>query len=295
MEEKKIFFYKWAILVVLVIIWGSSYILMKRALGTFSPMQVGALRIAIAFIFLLPIAIVRFKKVPVKLIKLFVLVGLLGSGIPAFLFATAQTGIDSQIAGILNSVAPLFTLLIGVLFFRYKTKWFNVLGVFIGLAGAIGLLSAGGMATFDSNLSFGIYIIIATILYSYNTNIIKTYLKEVDALTITSVSFVFIGIPCLVYLFAGTDIVHRLNHIPGAWTNLGYMIILAAFGTALAGVLYNYLIKISSVIFAASVTYVIPIVAVIWGSLDGEKFYIGYFLWISLIFLGIYLVNRERK
>lgn len=286
---------KWAILIALMLIWGSSYILMKRGLESYPAKQVAALRIGISFLFLSPIVILRFRKVKKENIKYFILAGLLGSGIPAFLFTEAQRGIDSQIAGILNSVAPLFTLIVGVIFFRFSTKWYNVLGVFIGLAGAVGLLSVGDGASFGNNFGFGIYIIIATILYATNINLVKIFLKNTDALTITGFAFLFIGIPCLLYLFAGTDFVSRTQELPGAWKSLGYIIILAGLGTAVAGIMYNYLIKISSILFVASVTYVIPIVAIMWGMVDGEPFYFGYFLWIALIFAGVFMVNKESK
>lgn len=286
---------KWLLMFVLVLIWGSSYILMKRGLETFLPMQVGALRISIAFLVLLPFAIWKIRKVERKKLKIFAIAGLMGSGIPAYLFAEAQTGIDSQIAGILNSVAPLFTLIAGVLFFGVKTRWINVAGVFVGLTGAIGLLSADASDTFNNNLSFGIFVIIATLLYATNINVVKKYLKDFDAVTITCVSFVFIGIPSLIYLLACTDFITRLSTHPGAFKDLGFITILAVMGTALAGFMYNYLIKISSVLFTASVTYLIPSVAILWGIYDGEPFFSGYFLWIAVIFLGVFLVNKERK
>ena len=165
-------------MIVLMFIWGSSYILMKRGLESFSAPQVGALRISIAFLFLLPFAVHRIRRVKKEKLYIFAIAGLLGNGIPAYLFAEAQTGIDSQIAGILNSVAPLFTLLTGALFFGVRAKWFNVTGVFIGLAGAIGLLSADASGSFNNNFSKGAFVIIATILYATNINVVKKYLKK---------------------------------------------------------------------------------------------------------------------
>jgi drug/metabolite transporter (DMT)-like permease len=286
---------QWLIMIALSIVWGSSYILMKRGLEFFPAMQVGALRITISFLFLLPLALWRIKRVKKENLKYLVIVGFFGSGIPAFLFATAQIGLDSQIAGIINSVAPLFVLIFGTLFFDVRVKWYNVAGVFIGLSGVIGLLSAIGNKSFYNNLGFGIYIIIATMLYSININVVKKYLKETDSLTITAISFIFIGVPSLVYLMSGTDFITRLSETPGAMKGLGYLSLLAILGTALSGILYNYLIKISSVLFSASVTYMIPIVAIMWGTNDGEHFYLGYIVWIALIFAGIFLVNKEMS
>lgn len=284
---------KWTILLILVVIWGTSYILMKRGLESYTAMQVGALRLSITFVCLLPFAVWKLRSVKKEQLKFLAIAGVIGSGIPAYLFAAAQKGIDSQVAGILNSVAPLFTLLTGVLFFGFRTKWYNVTGVFIGLAGAIGLLSAGDDNTFNLKFGFGLYIIIATILYATNINLVKKYLKEVAAITIASFSFIFIGLPSLIYLLAGTDFTLRISSSPEALKNFGYVAVLSVIGTAFANIAYNYLIKISSILFVASVTYLIPIVAIIWGMNDGENFYIGYFLWMALIFIGVFLVNKN--
>lgn len=285
---------KWIIIALLVIIWGSSFILMKRGLESYTSLQLGALRIAISFLFLLPFALIRLGKIKRKHLIYFAIVGFIGSAFPAFLFAKAQTVLDSQIAGILNSVSPLFTLIIGVVFFQFKTKWFNVLGVFIGLAGAVGLLWASNEKNFSLNFGYGSLIIIATLFYAININIVKKYLKEVDSVTIAALAFMFIGLPAIVVIFS-TDFVARVSTGTTALVNFGYISILAIVGTALSLMIYNYLIKISSILFAASVTYLIPIVAVLWGILDGEPFKITYIVWILLIFAGVFLVNRKSE
>jgi len=286
-------FLSWFILLALVMVWGSSFILMKRGLEVFSSTEVGALRISMTFVFLLPLFIKNFRKVEKRHWKLIALSGLLGNGIPALLFAKAQTEIDSSLAGILNSLTPLFALIVGVAFFKQKTKWFNVLGVFVGLIGAIGLLALSGKANFNSNFSYGIYIIIATVLYAINMNIIKKYLTSINSATFTSFAFFFIGIPATIYLFS-TDFILRLQTDDKGTESFLYIIILAVIGTAFAGIAYNYLIKISSVLFAASVTYMIPFIALLWGVFDGEQFKITYIIWIALILLGVFLANAKR-
>jgi drug/metabolite transporter (DMT)-like permease len=281
----------WALLFTLVLIWGSSFILMKKGLEQYSYQEVALLRIAITCLFLLPFAIRSIKKVTAKKLGLMTIVGVVGNGIPAFLFTKAETGIDSTLAGILNSLTPLFTLIIGVLFFKSKTKWYNVLGVFIGLAGTVGLMSVSGNKSLEFNFSYGIYVIIATVLYAINLNVVKTYLKEVDPVTITSYAFLTIGIPSIIYLFANTDFVEIIQYKPRAFVGLGYIAILGILGTAIALFLYYKLIKTSSVLFAASVTYMMPIVAVLWGMADGELFKPVYVIWILIILLGVFLVN----
>ena len=285
----------WVILSFLVLTWGSSFILIKRGLEGYSPLQLALLRISITCIFLLPFAFKSIKKVTLKKFGLLAIVGIVGNGVPAFLFAQAETGIDSSFAGILNSLTPLFTLIVGLMFFQYKAKWYNVAGVIIGLAGTVGLMSISGNKTLEFNFNHGIYIIVATLMYAVNLNVIKRFLKETDAITITSFAFLAIGIPALCYLFFATDFVTVLQTNPKAVSSLGYISILGVFGTAIAVILYNMLIKTSGVLFAASVTYMMPIVAVFWGIEDGEPFEFIYLFWIMIILLGVFMVNYVRK
>lgn len=282
----------WGILLILVLTWGSSFILMKRGLEHYSHTQLALLRISIACIFLIPFVIRSIKKVDRKKLWYISIVGIIGNGIPAFLFAKAQTGIDSSLAGILNSLTPLFTLIVGLFFFSYKARWINISGVFIGLAGTVGLMSISGNQSLDVNFSYGLYIILATVLYAVNLNIIKKYLDNTDSVTITAFAFLIIGIPALLCLLFFTDFLSVVSSQAGALEGLGYIAILGVFGSGLAVILHNKLIKTSGVLFAASVTYMIPIVAVLWGIADGEAFEPVYLFWIALILLGVFMVNR---
>ena len=280
----------------MALIWGSSFILMKKALLTYSSVELGASRIVITFFLLLPLTFKRFKKVPKSSWKFIGFAGVMGNAIPAFLFAYAQTGIDSSTAGILNSLTPLFTMLVGLLFFRISTKWVNLLGVFLGLAGALGLMMISGGKSFQFNFSFGIFIIISTMLYAVNANMLKKYLHNVDAITIAAFAFFIIGIPACFFLFLGTSFIEHLLDKPDGFQGLEYILILSVLGTGLSMIAYNKLIKITSAVFAASVTYVMPIIALFWGISDGEMFSWSHLLWILLIILGIYLVNfKSRK
>ncbi len=284
----------WLALLLLVIVWGSSFILIKRGLVSFSSMEVGALRIAISFVVLSPMVWKHIQKVPRRKLIYFVLAGIIGNGLPPFLFAKAQTVIDSYMAGVLNSLTPLFTLLVGVLFFGIRTRWLNVLGVIIGLAGAIGLLTASN-GTQLNNVWYGLFAVAAAVCYAINMNLIKQYLSGFNALTITSVVFFIIGVPSLIYLFAGTNFVSTLANDPKAWESLGYIAILAILGTALAMVIHNWLIKQTSALFTSTVTYMMPLVSIIWGIADGESFLLSFLFWIVLILVGVYLANRRNK
>lgn len=285
--------HSWLILFTLVLVWGSSFILIKKSLMYFSALEVGLLRIVITFVFLLPIAIKNISKVNRKQKYYLLLSGIVGSLFPSLLFAFAQSGINSSLAGSLNSLTPLFTLLIGLVFFHLKSRWYNIVGVFIGLAGALGLIYVSGNSGFALNLKYGGLVIAATICYAFNVNFIKTFLKEVDSVTITVLTFYFIGFPATLFILFFSDVPGKLIHQQEVWAGFGYLAILSIVGTGLALMIFNKLIKISSPVFASSVTYLIPVVAIIWGVVDGEALKPAYVLWFLLILFGVFLVNAK--
>jgi len=285
----------WSILLPLVLVWGSSFILIKKSLFYFTAVEVGILRITITFLFLLPWAISSLRKINAKHRNYLIISGIVGSLIPSLMFSIAQTGINSLLAGILNSLTPLFTLIFGLFFFRLKATWYNAVGIFIGLIGALGLIYVSGDNGFAFNIKFASLIIIATICYAINVNLIKVYLKEVDALTITALTFFYVGVPSLIYTLFFTEVPNKMLYERDSLIGFGYISILAIAGTGIALIAFNKLIKISSPIFASSVTYLIPVVAIIWGIIDGEIFKPVYILWFLLILAGVLLVNTKPR
>ena len=268
---------------------------MKKGLQAFDSGEVAAVRMSSAFIFLLPLGIRHFKNIPSDRWKYIIISGFIGYFIPAFLFTRAETQIDSSIAGILNSATPFFTLIVGFAFFSFKTKWYNVTGVFIGLAGAIGLLYFSSKGSISMNFEFGILILIATLLYAININIIKTHLKDVNPTSVTVFIFLIVGPFAIIYLLFFS---HFLAHMSGsakATESLLYTLILGIVGSALATIFYNHLIKRTGILFAASVTYLMPVIAILWGLLDGEIFKMIYSVFIILILSGVFLVNYVYK
>lgn len=284
---------KWILYFSLVLIWGTSFILIKKGLEVFDPVQVGSLRIIITFLALLPFVYKRFKKITPKDWFILGIGGLLGSFFPAYLFAMAQTGLNSSTAGILNSLTPLFTLLAGVSFFQYKARWWSYLGVFISMIGTYGLLTVSGGHAFSFNIQYGIMIIFATLFYGTQINIIKTYLSHIHPVTITVFQFFIIGWPAIFILFGFTNFLELFQTEPRVFEGLFYVGILALVGTALALILFNRLIKIANPVFSASLTYFIPVIALIWGFFDNESFNFTFVLWIGLILSGVYLANRK--
>ena len=256
-------------LLFLAIIWGSSFILMKEGLIVFDFMQVATLRIFIAFISLIPFLPKAFENVKRKHYLPIIIMAFLGNGIPAFLFTKAQTHLDSSLVGILNAIVPLFTLILGVYFFKSKPTKTNIVGIVLGLFGAI-LLTVNSLSGGLEVSFYVLLIVLATIFYAISINVIKKYLHDLNAASITALAFLIIGPLAAIYLF-NTDFIIQLNLHQDGYMALGYIALLSVFGTSMAVIIFNKLISRSSAIFASSVTYLIPIVAILWGFFDGEQ------------------------
>ena len=283
---------RWMILIVLALIWGSSFILMKKALIHLTPFQVGALRMIFTGMTLIPLGYRGLSRVSKKQWFYIFVTALVGTFIPVFLFAFAVMNIDSSIVSILNSLTPLNTLWVGAAFFGFSFLRKQILGVLIGLTGALMLILKGAQLNPDQNYIFALLIVVASVGYAFNINILKKHLDELSALTITTGNFVILMIPAIIVLLF-TDF-FRVDFIVEAKTSLLYLVLLAVFGTAMAKTLFNKLVKISSPIFSSSVTYLIPIVAIFWGVLDGERIYFDQFLAGGLVLLGVYLTNKGK-
>lgn len=283
---------KWLYLVVLSLIWGSSFILMKKALVGLTPIQLGALRVIITGVFLLIIGYHSIKTIRRSQWKWVLLSALLGTFFPAFLYAYAVKGIDSSIASILNSITPFNALWIGATFFSFSFKKSQLLGIFIGLLGTIILILQGANMNPNQNYWFALLPIISSLGYAFNVNIIKKHLQDIDALAITTGNFVLIIIPAFLIL-GYTGFFSSFELTTETKPALGYIVVLAVVGTGVAKILFNKLIQISSPIFSTSVTYLIPIVAVMWGIIDGEKLSLLQLFAGVVILFGVYLVNKK--
>lgn len=284
----------WGILIVLSLIWGTSYILIKRGLLYFEPIQLASLRLGVSALAFSPILVQELRRVRRAQLPLLALVGVLGTGLPSFLFPAAQQQIDSSLAGILNSLSPLFTLVLGVLVFRTPFSRYKAAGVVIGLLGAVSLFAFGDASGLSGHWGYGALIVLACLCYAGSSNIVGHGLPGLRALTISSISFSLVGIPALVYLFAGTDFVDTLITVPGAWQGLGYVALLALFSTVLAGIIFFQLIQWTSPVFGSTVSYLVPVVAMGWGALDGEVITLVHYLGVALILLGVYLTKGRR-
>jgi len=283
---------KWIFLIGLALVWGSSFILMKLALNGLTPVQVGALRMIISALFLLLIAYNKITLIHKKHWKYIFLNAILGTFIPVFLFAFAVKNIDSTIVAILNSTTPLNTLIFGFLFFGFLFKKKQVLGIFIGLAGTLYLIMRSASLNPNDNYWFALAVVIASVGYALNVNILKKYLSDLDAMAIAVGNFLIVLIPASIVListgFLKQDLLSE-TMLPA----IGYISILAILGTAIAKVFFNRLVQLSSPIFASSVTYLIPIVALLWGLWDGESIHYSQVIAGVIILAGVYLVNKK--
>ena len=282
----------WIILIILSVIWGSSFILIKRGLDAFSFEQVATLRIFIASIFLAVLGRKFYTNIPIKKLWPIFCTGVIGNGIPPFLFSKAQTYVDSGIVGVLNVLTPLFTILIGVLFYNLKVKIINYLGVALGIIGTVYLLTPQSEQLNDKTLYFSIIAILGTVCYGWSANILKAHLEDLNAIQITTISFTFIGPWAGIYLFCGNFLEIMQSH-PKALTSLGSIAILAIMSSAIAVIAFNKLIKMTGPLFATSCTYIIPIIAIIWGISDKEIIAMHHIIGFIIILSGVYLVNKR--
>ena len=286
---------KWLYLLILSLIWGSSFILIKKSLIGLNPYQLGALRNIITGAMLLAFGFNKLKNVNRKDWKWIALSGFLGSFFPAFLFAVAETEIDSAITSVLNSLVPLNAILLGFAIFKIGFTRRQMIGVIIGFIGTSVLVLKGSDVNPNQNYLFAGFVIIATVMYALNVNIIKRYLQDVKPLSIAAGNYLIIIIPSIIVLmFSGFFTSETLNG-PDFMSSILYLCVLALFGTALAKLVFFRLVQISTPVFASSVSYLMPVVALIWGLLDGEKFGLMQLGATAIILFGVYLANTSKN
>ncbi len=284
---------KWFYLILLALVWGSSFILMKRALLGLTAVQVGGLRIIIAALTLFILGFRSMVGISARDWKWIFAGGMLSSFFPPFLFALAQTELDSGITAIFNSTVPLMTTMVGVAMFGAFLNKRQLLGVFIGLFGTLVLIISGMELVPDQNYWYAGFILMSALGYAFNINIIKSKLPHLSALTLTTASFAVAFLPALA-LVLHSGVFNEIGHSAPMQDAMWYVLALAIFGTALANMYFNKLIHVSSPVFAASVTYLIPLVAILWAAWDGERINIYQLLGGLIILFGVWLVNKKK-
>jgi drug/metabolite transporter (DMT)-like permease len=284
---------KWLLFALLALIWGSSFILMLAGMKTLSPYEVASIRIASAGLVLLPFATAAIKAIPKQQRLLVVLSGILGSFIPAFLFCIAETRIDSSLAGILNALTPLFTIIIGVSFFKMQASAAKWLGILIGFVGLVLLPFAAAKGINFTEVQYGLLVLLATVCYALNVNMVSKFLKGISPIHIASLAFSSLLPLCLVVL-SYLGFWHKLTTSnTDLWYGIGASAVLGIFGTAIASIIFYRLVKVAGSIFASLVTYGIPFVAVAWGLAFQEAITLLQMGCLCIILGGVYLVNKK--
>lgn len=285
---------KWIYLIILSIVWGSSFILIKKALIGLTAMQVGSFRIIFAALFLILVGFKSISRLTKRQWKWIVISGFLGSFFPVYLFAYAETEIDSAIASILNATTPLLTLIFGVLFFRAVFNQNKILGVAIGLLGTAGLILSGASINPDQNYFYSLLVVIAAGCYAMNVNILKTRMSDISPLGIAAGNFSVLLLPAFALLYF-TGFFSLPDYTPEIKLSLLFVAILGVVGTGVAMIIFNKLVQITDPVFTTSVTYTIPVVALGWGILDGEVFSFWQLVSAFVILVGVFIVNKSRN
>ena len=280
----------WLVFALLSIVWGSSFILMKEGLKAFNPYQVASLRMLSAGLVLFPFAIRAFNKIPKDKMGLVLISGVVGNFIPAYLFCIAETRIDSALAGILNSLTPLFTIIVGLVFYKVQTSAIKLIGILIGFIGLAFLMLTGKEMHFE-HLSYASLVLVATIMYGINVHTVGRYLKEIGSIQIASVAFSFLIIPSVTVLYF-TDFFNNDFSNPVVLQSTIAGSVLGMVGTSMASILFYYLVKKAGILFGSLVTYGIPVVAVAWGIGFGESLAPLQVFCLGVILFGVYIVNR---
>jgi drug/metabolite transporter (DMT)-like permease len=289
---QKLFSVKWILFVILCLTWGSSFIIMKGGMEILSPYQLASIRIISAGLIMLPWIRTAYRAVPKKAVPALILSGFLGTLLPAYLFCIAQTKIDSSIAGILNALTPIFTLAIGMLFFNLKVGWIKWVGMLLGFAGMLVLVFGASRQINLQYIGYTFFVIIATICYGLNVNVVNQYLKDVAPLHIATIAFTALIIPNLIIL-ASTGYFTDPNLLNGRLTRGTIAgVVLGIVSTCLASVIFYTLMKKAGPVFASMVTYGIPLVALGWGFVAGETITGLQVAGMAVILAGVRLANK---
>lgn len=286
---------KWIYLGILSLIWGSSYILIKRGLVGLSPIELGSVRIIFSTIFLILMGFNSLKGLSKKQWKWLIITGFLGTFFPSFFFAFAQQYIDSSVAAIMNSLTPIFTLLVGVFFFTTVVFARQYIGVALGFLGSLGLILGGTDINGEQPIGYVLLIICASMCYAVNIYFLKHKLAEVSPMAMTLGNFIAILPPAVILLLFSDFFVIQNLKTQEVLTSLGFIALLAFFGTAIAKVMFNQFVKMASAVFVSSVTYTLPIIALFWGTLDGELINGIQIIATAVILIGVSMANKKKK
>jgi len=258
-----------------------------------SPYQVASLRMIFSGLALLPFCYSAMKQIPKNKLLAVVLSGVMGSFIPAYLFCIAETKIDSALAGILNALTPLFTIIVGIAFFNLQSSKQKIIGILLGFAGLLLSVTAGKTLHFD-NFSYSFFVVLATIFYGLNVNMVGSQMQKVSAINIASVAFCFTMIPAGIILFSTGYFDYDFSNPSLIEASIAGGT-LGVINTSIASILFYVLVKRAGIIFASTVTYAIPFVSLAIGVYYNEPIHPLRLVGLGVILCGVYIVNRQKK
>ena len=280
----------WAIFTALSFIWGSSFVLMQEGLIALNSFQVASLRILFSGIVLLPSAIRSFRKIPRNKLFIVFMSGVLGSLLPAFLFCAAEEKIDGALTGTLNALTPIFVIIVGALFFKSDTSLKKILGIGIAVVGSILLLLSKGTLQ-NGNLLYVFYVVIATLCYGINVNMVHKNLSGIPSLNIAAAALTLNAVPALLVLYFTGYFQLQFTH--AVIVSSAYSALLGIMGTSLASILFYMLVKRAGTVFSSMVTYGIPVVANFWGIAYGDDVGVQQFICLAIILSGVFVANLK--
>ena len=285
---------KWFYLAILSLIWGSSFILIKKGLVGLTPYQVASLRIIFAATVILLYSYNSLKKIPKASWKWILITAYTGTFFPVYFISYGQSEIESGLASIITTITPINTLVVGIIFFGLIFTKKQLLGLLIGLGGAILLIYEASGAEFSINIYYSFFIYMTTVGYAASVNLIKNYLTNISPEAVTAGIFISISPPALIVLFL-SDFSSLNFHDSQVINSIIFVFVLGVFSSAIAQTLFNKFVKIASPLFASAVTYTMPIVAIFWAILDGETLTLMQFFATAIILVGVYMVNKKKK
>lgn len=285
---------KWFYLIILSLIWGSSFILIKKSLVGLNSFQVASLRIIFAAIVIFLYSRNALKKIPKQSWKWILITAYSGTFFPVYLISYGQTEIESGLASIITTLTPINTLILGLIFFGLSSTRKQLIGLLIGLGGAILLIYEASETNYNINIYYSIFVYMTTVGYAASVNLIKNYLTNISPEAVTAGIFISITPPAVIVLFL-SDFSSLNLAKPEVFSSILFVFILGVFGSAIAQTLFNKFVKIASPLFASAVTYTMPIVAILWALIDGESLTLMQFFATAIILAGVYMVNRKSS
>ncbi len=282
-------------LALLALIWGSAFLWIKLAIRGFSPVEVTFLRLALGAAVLFPIVLARREALPrtARIWAHIAVAALFANAVPYLLFAVAEQTVASSTAGIINATTPLCTVILALAVRHQKsvTSW-QAAGLIVGFGGALLIFSPWGSTSAVTSAG-GLECLAASVSYAISYIYMDRYIARRGLSPITlSACQLLVAAVMLAVALAATGA--RTPHIGGA--SLAGVAILGVIGTGIAYVLNYQIITSEGATIASTVTYLLPVVAIVLGVLVlGENITAMVLAGIALVLAGVALTRRHPK